>query len=120
MDIAQLYQCYLSSTGVTTDTRRIKSGSIFFALKGDKFNANNFATEALQKGAAYAVIDDAQANSEEYKDKLILVRDVLSTLQELSGYHRHKLKCPVLAITGSNGKTTTKELIAALLLWSCH
>jgi len=115
MDIAQLYQCYLSSTGVTTDTRQIKSGSIFFALKGDKFNANDFAIEALQKGAAYAIIDEAQPGGEEYKDKLILVSDVLTTLQELAGYHRHQLKCPVLAITGSNGKTTTKELIAAVM-----
>ena len=115
MDIARLYQYYLSSTGVTTDTRQIKSGSMFFALKGDKFNANDFAIEALQKGAAYAIIDEAQGNSEEYKDKLILVADVLTTLQELSGYHRQQLKCPVLAITGSNGKTTTKELIAAVM-----
>ena len=115
MDIAQLYQYYLSSTGVTTDTRQIKSGSMFFALKGDKFNANDFAIEALQKGAAYAIIDEAQSNSEEYKDRLILVPDVLSTLQDLSGYHRQQLKCPVLAITGSNGKTTTKELIAAVM-----
>ena len=76
---------------------------------------NLFAIEALNKGAACAVIDEAQPDSEKYGDRLILVTDVLSTLQELSGYHRHQLLCPVLAITGSNGKTTTKELIAAVL-----
>ena len=115
MDIAALYERYLSSTGITTDTRQIHEGCIFFALRGDKFNANTFAIEALQKGAAYAVIDEAQPDSDRYDDRLILVTDVLSTLQELSGYHRHRLRCPVLAITGSNGKTTTKELIAAVL-----
>lgn len=115
MDIATLYQRYLSSTGVTTDTRSIREGSIFFALKGDKFNANTFAIEALNKGAAYAVIDEAQPDSDQYANRLILVKDVLHTLQELSGHHRHQLRCPVLAITGSNGKTTTKELIAAVL-----
>ena len=115
MDIPSLYQLYLSSSGVTTDTRQIKPGCIFFALKGDRFNANIFAIEALVKGAAYAVIDEPQAGNEKYNDRLILVPDVLSTLQQLSGHHRHQLKCPVLAITGSNGKTTTKELIAAVL-----
>jgi UDP-N-acetylmuramoyl-tripeptide--D-alanyl-D-alanine ligase len=114
MDIASLYQLYIHSTGVTTDTRQIKPGCIFFALKGDKFNANLFAVEALEKGAAYAVIDEAQT-SQQYKDKLILVADVLRTLQELSGYHRRQLRCHVLGITGSNGKTTTKELIAAVM-----
>jgi UDP-N-acetylmuramoyl-tripeptide--D-alanyl-D-alanine ligase len=115
MDIAALYERYLSSMGVTTDTRQIKQGCIFFALRGEKFNANTFAIEAVEKGAAYAVIDEAQPDSERYHDKLILVTDVLATLQELSGYHRQQLRCPVLAITGSNGKTTTKELIAAVL-----
>jgi UDP-N-acetylmuramoyl-tripeptide--D-alanyl-D-alanine ligase len=115
MEVATLYQYFQSSAGVTTDTRRITNGCIFFALRGDKFNANLFAIEALAKGAAYAVIDEAQPGSEKYKDRLILVPDVLATLQELSGYHRHQLHCPVLAITGSNGKTTTKELLAAVL-----
>jgi UDP-N-acetylmuramoyl-tripeptide--D-alanyl-D-alanine ligase len=115
MDIAQLYQCYLSSTGVTTDTRQVSHGCIFFALKGDKFNGNDFAIEALEKGAAYAVIDEVQPDSDQYADRLIPMIDVLATLQELSGYHRQQLRCPVLAITGSNGKTTTKELIAAVL-----
>lgn len=115
MDIATLYRRYLSSTGITTDTRQIREGCIFFALRGEKFNANLFAVEALEKGAAYSVIDEAQPDSERYSDRLIPVTDVLSTLQELSGYHRHQLRCPILAITGSNGKTTTKELIAAVL-----
>lgn len=90
---------------------------MFFALKGDKFNANTFAAEALQKGAVYAVIDElADATwKEQYGDKLILVDDVLTTLQQLAGYHRSTLSCPVLAITGSNGKTTTKELVAAVM-----
>lgn len=90
---------------------------MFFALKGDKFNANTFAAEALQKGAAYAVIDELSdtAWKEQYGDRLILVDDVLNTLQQLAGYHRGRLNCPVLAITGSNGKTTTKELVAVVL-----
>lgn len=90
---------------------------MFFALKGDKFNANTFAAEALQKGASYAIIDElADATwKEQYGDKLVLVDDVLTTLQQLAGYHRSTLSCPVLAITGSNGKTTTKELVAAVM-----
>jgi len=128
MDIAALYQLYLGATGITTDTRQITPGCIFFALKGDKFNANLFAIEALEKGAAYAVIDEPAVINEaaalvgrltndsgNIQDRLILVDDVLTALQNLSGHHRHQLTCPVLAITGSNGKTTTKELIAAVL-----
>ena len=90
---------------------------MFFALKGDRFNANTFAAEALQKGAKYAVIDELSdvAWQAQYGDRLILVNDVLQTLQQLAGYHRSTLNCPVLAITGSNGKTTTKELVAAVL-----
>jgi UDP-N-acetylmuramoyl-tripeptide--D-alanyl-D-alanine ligase len=115
MTIAELYKIYLRSSGVTTDTRNIQQGSIFFALKGDKFNANLFAKEAFEKGAGYVVVDEIQTDSDRANVKLIIVDDVLKTLQELSGYHRHHLECPVLAITGSNGKTTTKELIAAVL-----
>jgi len=114
MGMASLYQLYINSSEITTDTRQIRQGCIFFALRGDKFNANLFAVEALEKGAAYAVIDEAQPDTQ-YNDRLILVQDVLTTLQELCGYHRHQLRCPVLAITGSNGKTTTKELIAAVM-----
>ncbi|MCW3128454.1 MAG: UDP-N-acetylmuramoylalanyl-D-glutamyl-2,6-diaminopimelate-D-alanyl-D-alanine ligase [Bacteroidetes bacterium] len=115
MTIAELHKVYLSSTGVTTDTRNIQPGSIFFALKGDKFNANLFANDAIDSGAAYAVVDEVIDNSDKHQNKLILVKDVLTTLQELAGYHRRQLECPVLAITGSNGKTTTKELIGAVL-----
>ncbi len=115
MTIADLHRLYLASAGITTDTRAILPGSIFFALKGDKFNANLFAKEALSKGAAYAVIDELQSEADRGNPHLILVEDALKTLQELAGYHRSKLESPVLAITGSNGKTTTKELIAAVL-----
>ena len=115
MDIKELHVLFATSSGVTTDTRTIAQGSIFFALKGDNFNANHFAIEALQKGAAYAVIDEPQPNSGDYKARLILVKDVLTTLQSLAAYHRSLLSCPIIAITGSNGKTTTKELLAAVL-----
>lgn len=115
MTIADLHRLYLASAGITTDTRTIQPGSIFFALRGDKFNANLFAKEALAKGAGYAVVDELQSEADRGNPHLILVEDTLKTLQDLSGYHRSKLECPVLAITGSNGKTTTKELVAAVL-----
>lgn len=117
MQIQQLHQLYLQCSGVTTDTRSIGAQSMFFALKGDKFNANTFAAEALEKGASYAVIDELNNATwkEQYGNRLVLVDDVLKTLQQLAGYHRSQLSCPVLAITGSNGKTTTKELVAAVL-----
>lgn len=113
----ELYQLFLQSSGITTDTRHIFEGNIFFALKGENFNANLFAEEALNKGAKYVVVDEIAKPEwrQKYSDRLILVEDVLQMLQQLSGYHRSKLKCPVLAITGSNGKTTTKELVAAVL-----
>jgi UDP-N-acetylmuramoyl-tripeptide--D-alanyl-D-alanine ligase len=117
MQIEQLYHLYIQSTGVTTDTRNIGAGNVFFALKGEKFNANLFAAEALDKGAAYVVIDELADKDwqAQYGNRLILVDNVLTTLQQLAGYHRLQLKCPVIAITGSNGKTTTKELVAAVL-----
>lgn len=115
--IEKLYKLYLASSGVTTDTRNIGKDNIFFALKGEKFNANLFAEEALEKGAAYIIVDEIAKPEWKGKlgEKLILVEDVLQTLQQLAGHHRQQFKCPVLAITGSNGKTTTKELIAAVL-----
>ena len=115
--IAELYSLYLASSGITTDTRNINHGNIFFALKGENFNANHFAEEALTKGASHVVVDEILNPEWETKfgEKLVLVEDVLKTLQLLAGHHRALLKCPVLAITGSNGKTTTKELIAAVL-----
>ncbi|HWB64141.1 MAG TPA: UDP-N-acetylmuramoyl-tripeptide--D-alanyl-D-alanine ligase [Chitinophagales bacterium] len=117
MQIAELHNRFLQSTGLTTDTRAIAQGNIFFALKGEKFNANRFAAEAFAKGAKYVVVDEL-INPDwqnEFGDGLILVSNTLQILQQLAGYHRQQLKCPVLAITGSNGKTTTKELVAAVL-----
>ncbi len=117
MQIEALYQNYLSSTGVTTDTRSITKGNIFFALKGDKYNANLFVADAFEKGAKIVVADELIDASwkEKFGDNLFLVEDSLKTLQALAAHHRDQLKCPVIAITGSNGKTTTKELIAAVL-----
>ena len=108
----QLYQHYLQHPVISTDTRKIAAGSLFFALKGDKFDANTFALQALEAGAAYAIIDnpDYQAN-----DQCLLVADVLTTLQDLARYHRKQLTIPVVGLTGTNGKTTTKELINAVL-----
>lgn len=112
MDIPSLHQLFLKHPTVCTDTRKIAANSLFFALKGDKFNANQFASQALSQGAAYAIIDEAQYKiSEQY----ILVNDVLSALQQLAAFHRDTLKIPVIAIVGSNGKTTTKELITSVL-----
>jgi UDP-N-acetylmuramoyl-tripeptide--D-alanyl-D-alanine ligase len=112
MEITELYQKYLESGKVSTDTRQITSGSVFFALKGPSFNANEFAGEALSKGASYAVIDE-----KEYlvNDRCILVDDGLLTLQQLARFHRSKLSIPVLGLTGSNGKTTSKELVRDVL-----
>lgn len=110
--IENLYARYSESGGVSTDTRKIAPGSVFFALRGDKFNANEFAAEALEKGASFAVIDDAKFKKD---NRFILVDDVLKTLQDLARYHRNQLTIPVVALTGSNGKTTTKELVHAVL-----
>ena len=112
MSIAELYQLYIQNYLVDTDTRSIRQDTLFFALKGANFNGNTFADKALEAGASYAVIDEA-----EYKtsDRTILVDDVLQTLQELANYHRNQLDIPFIGLTGSNGKTTTKELIHAVL-----
>jgi len=112
MTIQQLYGIYLQHPVISTDTRKIVPGSIFFALKGEKFDANTFALQALQAGAAYAVIDNAEYQQ---SDKCILVDDVLTELQNLAAYHRKQLDIPFIGLTGSNGKTTTKELIKAVL-----
>ena len=112
MDIKELHKIFLKSSGVTTDSRQIELNSIFFALKGDNFDGNKYAKSAIDKGASFAVVDN-QAYC--LNEKYILVDDVLSCLQELSKYHRKQLNCPVLGITGTNGKTTTKELITAVI-----
>ncbi len=112
ISIQDLYKLFLENPVANTDTRRIEKGSIFFALKGPNFNANTFATKALEMGSSYAVIDDPEYQKD---DRFILVNDVLQTLQELATYHRKQLQIPVIAIAGSNGKTTTKELIASVL-----
>lgn len=112
MAIEQLYDLYLQHPIISTDTRKIAQGSLFFALKGDKFDANTFAAQALEAGAAYAIVDNAAYRTSE---KTILVDDVLSTLQDLARYHRKQLQIPVIGLTGTNGKTTTKELINAVL-----
>jgi UDP-N-acetylmuramoyl-tripeptide--D-alanyl-D-alanine ligase len=108
----QLYQLYLQHPAISTDTRKIAPGSLFFALKGDTFDANTFAQKAVEAGAAYAIIDNP-----EYAlgDNYILVNDSLSALQQLATYHRRLLNIPVIGLTGTNGKTTTKELINAVL-----
>src|SRR5579872_1765836 len=108
----QLYQIYLQHPVISTDTRKIALGSIFFALKGDKFDANTFAGQALAAGAAYAVIDNPEY---QLAEQYILVDDVLATLQDLARHHRNQLKIPVIGLTGTNGKTTTKELINSVL-----
>src|SRR6185295_17810431 len=112
MTIEQLYELYKQFPSVQTDTRKLKAGDIFFALKGDNFNGNAFASSALDAGAAYAVIDESEF---EIPGKTILVQDLLTTLQELAKYHRQQFTIPFIGITGSNGKTTTKELIHAVL-----
>lgn len=112
MQTKELYSYFLQCSGIATDTRKIAPDSLFFALKGDNFDANTFAAEALSKGAKYVVIDNPA-----YKtgDNMLLVNDSLMALQELARHHRRELGLPVIALTGSNGKTTTKELINAVL-----
>lgn len=112
MEIAALYQLFLQYPSIQTDTRKIKVGDIFFALKGPNFNGNLFAKQALEKGAAYAIVDEPIEGT---NDKIILTTDVLRTLQELAKFHRQQFNIPFIAITGSNGKTTTKELVSTVL-----
>lgn len=108
----ELYTHYLKHPRICTDTREIKAGAIFFALKGDNFNANQFAEKALNEGCSLAVIDEPEYKKD---DRYFLVKDVLKALQDLANYHRRQLSIPVLAITGTNGKTTSKELVNAVL-----
>ncbi|WP_435313225.1 UDP-N-acetylmuramoyl-tripeptide--D-alanyl-D-alanine ligase [Cellulophaga fucicola] len=112
MTIAQIHQLFLTYSTVCTDTRKITKDCIFFALKGDNFNGNKYAAEALQKGAAYVIVDEKEYAT---SDQFILVEDVLQTLQQLGKYHRKHCTAKVIGLTGSNGKTTTKELIKAVI-----
>jgi len=112
MDIVGLYELFLAHPLVTTDTRKLVPGSIYVALKGENFNGNRFALQALEQGATYAIVDEP---IEGHDERIIQVEDALQTLQELAGYHRRQFSIPFIAITGSNGKTTTKELVSAVL-----
>lgn len=112
MTIEQLYAAYLAHPMVTTDSRQIPPDSIFFALKGELFDGNRFASSALEKGCALAVVDDPSVVRDE---RYLLVDDVLTALQQLAAFHRKSLGTPVIGITGTNGKTTTKELMATVL-----
>ncbi len=112
MEIEQLYNLYTQSFKVDTDTRKIRKGSIFFALKGENFNGNLFAEEALKKGASYAIVDEIVKSK---NNNIIKVNNGLQTLQKLANFHKKKLAIPIISLTGSNGKTTTKELINAVL-----
>ncbi len=112
----KLYKLFLSHPTISTDSRGISEGSIFFALRGDSFDGNRYATSAIDRGAVACVVDDrGLADIEGYGERMIVVDDVLTTLQALAAHHRRALGIKILAITGSNGKTTTKELIAAVL-----
>ena len=112
MEIKDLYDIFLQSAGVCTDTRTLKKNQLFFALKGENFDGNRFALQALEKGASYAVAgEDLQADD----PRLIKVPDTLETLKALAAYHRRQLRIPVIGLTGTNGKTTTKELIKTAL-----
>jgi UDP-N-acetylmuramoyl-tripeptide--D-alanyl-D-alanine ligase len=115
MDLEILYKYYLECRQIVTiDTRKIKGGEIYFALKGDNFDGNLFAEDAIKKGAKYVIVDDKDI-ANKIGSQAILVTDVLRTLQELAKFHRLRLNIPIIAITGSNGKTTTKELLYNVL-----
>ena len=113
MKIEEIYECFLQCTSVTTDTRKIEKESLFIALKGENFDANTFAEEAILKGASFVIIDNKKYYTN--KTKMILVDNGLETLQNLANFQRHALGLPIIALTGSNGKTTTKELINVVL-----
>ena len=112
MNIQELYSVFLKYPSVSTDTRKIQENDIFFALKGDNFNGNTYSEQALKKGASYVIIDEKEYH---INDKTILVDDTLVTLQKLANYHRNRCKAQIVSLTGSNGKTTTKELIHSVL-----
>ena len=113
--IAYLYEIFKQHPQVQTDTRKLQKGNIYFALKGPSFNGNAFAEKALEAGASYAIVDEQVEADAKWKDKIILVEDSLSCLQALAKHHRQQFDIPFIGITGSNGKTTTKELVATVL-----
>ena len=113
MEIARLYQYFKACNGVATDTRKLKHGSLFFCLRGENFNGNRFAQDALDAGAKYVVYDDKDFKPA--SENALFVENSLTALQKLARYHREQLNIPVIGLTGSNGKTTTKELIYAVL-----
>ncbi len=113
--IAFLYELFEKHPTVQTDTRKVQLGDLYFALKGPNFNGNTFALAALEAGASYAIVDEAIPNSKAVDNRILQVQDVLTTLQALAKYHRQQFTIPFIAITGSNGKTTTKELVSTVL-----
>lgn len=113
MNIKTLYDIFSKYNSVCTDTRKLKKGDIYFALKGDNFDGNKFAKAALEDGASYCIIDDTSLKH--LSNRFILVENTLKTLQQLANYHRNQLTYPIITLTGSNGKTTTKELINSVL-----
>ncbi len=119
--VEELYELYKKCTGITTDSRQIKEGVMFFALKGEKFDGNDFAEDALKAGAKYAIVDRFLLEGTNYKGrKCIVVQNTLSMLQQLAAYHRMQFDIPVVGITGTNGKTTTKELVSTVLAQKFH
>jgi UDP-N-acetylmuramoyl-tripeptide--D-alanyl-D-alanine ligase len=110
-DLPLLYSKFLESSGISTDTRKIEPNSIFFALKGNNFDGNAYADKAIEKGALLAIVDDQDQKG----DSKLVVQDVLQTLQDLANFHRNQIEIPIIAITGSNGKTTTKKLVHEVL-----